>query len=116
MLRLFLNTSNKYLYICLMDGLVISDEVLLEGNNNHSEKLIDVLKEFLEKNDLTIDNIDITTFNNTTFYFYSKGKITSGLENIYNKQLISKDELLEIKEYINNFSENNYIVTDYLIE
>lgn len=58
MLRLFLNTSNKYLYICLMDGLVISDEVLLEGNNNHSEKLIDVLKEFLEKNDLTIDNID----------------------------------------------------------
>lgn len=58
MLRLFLNTSNKYLYICLMDGLVISDEVLLEGNNNHSEKLIDVLKEFLEKNDLTVDNID----------------------------------------------------------
>ena len=41
-----------------MDGLVISDEVLLEGNNNHSEKLIDVLKEFLEKNDLTVDNID----------------------------------------------------------
>ncbi len=58
MLRLFLNTSNKYLYICLMDGLVISDEVLLEGNNNHSEKLIEVLKEFLEKNDLTVDNID----------------------------------------------------------
>lgn len=58
MLRLFLNTSNKYLYICLMDGLVISDEVLLEGNNNHSEKLIDVLKEFLEKNDLTVDNVD----------------------------------------------------------
>ena len=58
MLRLFLNTSNKYLYICLMDGLVISDEVLLEGNNNHSEKLVDVLKEFLEKNDLTVDNID----------------------------------------------------------
>jgi tRNA threonylcarbamoyladenosine biosynthesis protein TsaB len=41
-----------------MDGLVISDEVLLEGNNNHSEKLIDVLKEFLEKNNLTVDNID----------------------------------------------------------
>lgn len=58
MLRLFLNTSNKYLYICLMDGLVISDEVLLEGNNNHSEKLVDVLKEFLTKNDLTVDNID----------------------------------------------------------
>ncbi len=58
MLRLFLNTSNKYLYICLMDGLVISDEVLLEGNNNHSEKLVDVLKEFLEKNNLTVDNID----------------------------------------------------------
>ena len=58
MLRLFLNTSNKYLYICLMDGLVISDEVLLEGNNNHSEKLVDVIKEFLTKNDLTVDNID----------------------------------------------------------
>lgn len=58
MLRLFLNTSNKYLYICLMDGMVISDEVLLEGNNNHSEKLIDVLDEFLKKNEITVDNID----------------------------------------------------------
>lgn len=58
MLRLFLNTSNKYLYICLMDGMVISDEVLLEGNNNHSEKLIDVLSEFLQKNQLTIDDIE----------------------------------------------------------
>ncbi len=58
MLRLFLNTSNKYLYICLMDGMVISDEVLLEGNNNHSEKLIDVLAEFLQKNQLTIDDIE----------------------------------------------------------
>ena len=58
MLRLFLNTSNKYFYICLMDGLVISDEVLLEGNNNHSEKLIDVLKDFLEKNNTTVDDIE----------------------------------------------------------
>lgn len=58
MLRLFLNTSNKYLYICLMDGMVITDEVLMEGNNNHSEKLIDVLAEFLKKNQLTTDDID----------------------------------------------------------
>lgn len=58
MLRLFLNTSNKYLYICLMDGMVITDEVLMEGNNNHSEKLIDVLAEFLRKNQLTTDDLD----------------------------------------------------------
>ena len=58
MLRLFLNTSNKYLYICLLDGTVIEDEVLLEGNNNHSEKLIDVLADFLNKNHLSTDDID----------------------------------------------------------
>ncbi len=58
MLRLFLNTSNKYLYLCLMDDLVITDEVLLEGNNNHSEKLIDVLDYFLKQNDVTVDDIE----------------------------------------------------------
>lgn len=58
MLRLFLNTSNKYLYICLMDDIVITDEVLMEGNNNHSEKLIDVLDEFLKKNKITTDDIE----------------------------------------------------------
>ncbi len=58
MLRLILNTSNKYLYICLMNNLEKIDQVLLEGNNNHSEKLIDVLSDFLKKNNLIVDDIE----------------------------------------------------------
>lgn len=58
MLRLFLNTSNKYLYLCLMEDDNIVNEVLMEGNNNHSEKLIDVLEEFLNKNQITVDDLD----------------------------------------------------------
>ncbi|MBQ8293718.1 MAG: tRNA (adenosine(37)-N6)-threonylcarbamoyltransferase complex dimerization subunit type 1 TsaB [Bacilli bacterium] len=57
MLRLFLNTSNKYLFIALMKDDNVIDSVLMEGNNNHSEKLIDVLKEFLNKNCLSVDDI-----------------------------------------------------------
>ena len=58
MLRLFLNTSNKYLYLCLMKDNDIVNEVLMEGNNNHSEKLIDVLEEFLNNNKITVDDLD----------------------------------------------------------
>lgn len=58
MLRLFLNTSNKYLYLCLMKDDNIVNEVLMEGNNNHSEKLIDVLEEFLNNNKITVDDLD----------------------------------------------------------
>ena len=58
MLRLFLNTSNKYLYLCLMKDNDIVNEVLMEGNNNHSEKLIDVLEEFLNNNQITVDDLD----------------------------------------------------------
>lgn len=57
MLRLFLNTSNKYLYLCLMNDSIIVNEVLMEGNNNHSEKLIDVLNQFLSNNNITVDDI-----------------------------------------------------------
>ena len=58
---------------------------------------------------ITIDGIEINTFKETVFYFYSGGKITCGLENIYDKNLISKKELQEIKDYIDSFSNNNYI-------
>ena len=58
MLRLFLNTSNKYLYLCLMKDDNIVNEVLMEGNNNHSEKLIDVLEEFLNNNKIIVDDLD----------------------------------------------------------
>lgn len=58
MLRLFLNTSNKYLYLCLMEDDNIVNEVLMEGNNNHSEKLIDVLEEFLNNNQIAVDDLD----------------------------------------------------------
>jgi tRNA threonylcarbamoyladenosine biosynthesis protein TsaB len=36
----------------------IVNEVLMEGNNNHSEKLIDVLEEFLNNNKITVDDLD----------------------------------------------------------
>ena len=57
MLRLFLNTSNKYLYLCLMNDSDILSKVIMEGNNNHSEKLIDVLNEFLSSNNISVDDI-----------------------------------------------------------
>jgi tRNA threonylcarbamoyladenosine biosynthesis protein TsaB len=36
----------------------IVNEVLMEGNNNHSEKLIDVLEEFLNNNKIIVDDLD----------------------------------------------------------
>ena len=65
---------------------------------------------------IEIDGIVISTYNETKFYFYKNGKITCGLENIYNKKLVSKDELMNVKNYIDQFKNNNYRVNDYNLE
>ena len=58
MKRLFLDTSNKYLYIALFDGEKELVKVLMEGNNNHSETLVDKLKETLASIMLKAQDLD----------------------------------------------------------
>ncbi len=58
MKRLVLDTSNKYLYIAVMEDEQIIKECIKEGNNNHSETLIKVLEETLEEVKLNINDID----------------------------------------------------------
>ena len=58
MKRLVLDTSNKYLYIAVMEDEQIIKECIKEGNNNHSETLIKVLEETLKEVELNINDID----------------------------------------------------------
>ena len=99
------------------------DYFIVVGNYKRGYLLVDYNYNLQTESDwepsstsITIDGIEINTFKETEFYFYTGRKITCGLENIYDKKLISKKELQEIKDYIDSFSNNNYIVTDYFIE
>lgn len=58
MKRLFLDTSNKYLYICVLDNNEVIFSHIQEGNNNHSETLMDKVKELFDKYHLNIQKID----------------------------------------------------------
>ena len=58
MLRLFLDTSNKYLYIAVLNNLEVLFEHVQPGNNNHSETLVQVLENTLKENNIELDNID----------------------------------------------------------
>ena len=58
MKRLFLDTSNKYLYIAIYDDDKILAKVLMEGNNNHSETLVDKLNETINEIDLIPSDLD----------------------------------------------------------
>ena len=58
MLRLFLDTSNKYLYIAVLNDLKVVFEHVQPGNNNHSETLVQVLENTLKENDIELDNIE----------------------------------------------------------
>ena len=57
MKRLFLDTSNKYLYIAVLENDEILFQHIQEGNNNHSETLVGVLENIFKENNLTIDDI-----------------------------------------------------------
>lgn len=51
MKRLFLDTSNKFLYIAILEDTKVVYTHLQEGNNNHSETLVGVLENcFIEAN------------------------------------------------------------------
>lgn len=58
MLKLIIDTSNRYLYLALIknDEVIFNEKRL--GNNNHSEKLIDVIDQVFKKFNLTADDID----------------------------------------------------------
>ena len=58
MKRLFLDTSNKYLYILITDDDQKLYEISSLGNNNHSEVLADKLKEALTSCGLKASDID----------------------------------------------------------
>lgn len=58
MLRLFLDTSNKYLYIAVLKDLELLFEHVQPGNNNHSETLVQVLENALKENNIELDKID----------------------------------------------------------
>ncbi len=58
MLRLFLDTSNKYLYIAVLNNLEVLFEHVQPGNNNHSETLVQVLENTLKENNIELDNIE----------------------------------------------------------
>lgn len=58
MLRLFLDTSNKYLYIAVLNDLKVVFEHVQPGNNNHSETLVQVLENTLKENNIELDNIE----------------------------------------------------------
>lgn len=56
-MKLLIDSSTNYLFLAIYDKKVI-DVMIRNGKNDHSETLIDVLKIFLKKNKLSIDNID----------------------------------------------------------
>lgn len=58
MLKLVLDTSNKYLYIAVLKDLEIILEHVQLGNNNHSETLVKVLEDTLKLKNININDIE----------------------------------------------------------
>lgn len=58
MKKLFLDTSNQYLYLSIIEDNKIVFEHKQIGNNNHSETLIFVIEECFKKNNITVDDLD----------------------------------------------------------
>ncbi|MBR2892020.1 MAG: tRNA (adenosine(37)-N6)-threonylcarbamoyltransferase complex dimerization subunit type 1 TsaB [Bacilli bacterium] len=57
MKQLFLDTSNQYLYLAVLENNHVLFEHKQVGNNNHSETLISVIEECFSKNNITVDDI-----------------------------------------------------------
>ncbi len=57
MKRLFLDTSNQYLYISVLEDNNIIFTHIQTGNNNHSETLIGVLEACFKENNISVDDI-----------------------------------------------------------
>lgn len=55
-MKLFIDTSSKYLYLDLIDGSVHKSFIRL-GKNDHSEMLVSSIEEFLKENGYTAGNI-----------------------------------------------------------
>ena len=58
MLRLFMDTSNKYLYLAVYDNNNVIFEHVQPGNNNHSETLVQVLENTLKEYNIDIDDLE----------------------------------------------------------
>lgn len=57
MKQLFLDTSNQYLYLAVIENYSILFEHIQIGNNNHSETLISVIEQCFKNYNLTVDDI-----------------------------------------------------------
>ena len=57
-MKLFVDSSSKYLYIDLLDNNNNVLKTSRMGKNDHSEMLVTTLEEFLKNNDLDIKNIN----------------------------------------------------------
>ncbi len=55
-MNLIIDTSTKYLYVCLFNDNT-NNFVLREGNNDHSEKLMPEIEKLLSDNNLTVKDI-----------------------------------------------------------
>lgn len=58
MISLFIDTSYKSLFIGLIDNEKVIDQICIMAEANFSEKLIPLLKEIIEKNNIKLDSIN----------------------------------------------------------
>lgn len=56
-MKLFLDSSTNYLYLALYDGNKEISSMVRNGRNDHSETLVDVLKNFLLNSGKSVDDI-----------------------------------------------------------
>lgn len=65
---------------------------------------------------IVIDNINIKYFPYTTFFYFEKGVIIKGLDNIYNEGYISKSDLINISYKFEQQKDYNYLIhNDYIV-
>ena len=56
---LAVDTSSKICAVAILEDSNVIDEIKLDNGKTHSENLMPILKEVLEKNNITLDKIDL---------------------------------------------------------
>lgn len=58
MISLFIDTSYKSLFVGIVDGNNVIDKICTMAEANFSEKLVPIIKEIVDKNNICLDKID----------------------------------------------------------
>lgn len=58
MISLFIDTSYKSLFVGIVDGNNVIDKICTMAEANFSEKLVSIIKEIVDKNNICLDKID----------------------------------------------------------